>query len=82
MKRLLLPLLAALALPTAVNALSYEERLELCALHRANQISYKEVFIKLGFQEPLTKKEGGWRSAGPDMRSSVEDYCNFYGHGP
>ena len=44
MKRLLLPLLAALALPTAVNAeLSFEEKRETCALNRSGQITHEEA---------------------------------------
>ena len=76
MKRLLLPLLAALALPTAVNAeLTKKEKIETCSLYYSGQILKESVADKFGLKKPIrslaTKKS---------LRRAVDNYC-FYING-
>ena len=79
MRYLLLPLLAALALPTAANAgLNKEQRMEICARFWSNQITYKEAANKLDIKEPLSEAEGGYFSSPRKKKGSTYRYCSFY----
>ena len=70
MKRLLLPLIAALALPVAANTLSFEEKRDLCALYRAGQISQEKTSAQLGLKKPSYRNVR--------MDSALVQYCEFY----
>ena len=73
MHKLLIPLLAALALPTAVNAeLTKKEKIETCSLYYAGQILKESVADKFGLKKPIrslaTKKS---------LRRAVDNYCSY-----
>ena len=73
MSKLLISLLAVLALPTAVNAeLTKEEKIETCTLFYAGQISMEAVADKFGIKEPIrslaTKKS---------LKRAVDNYCLY-----
>ena len=67
---------------TSGNASAYEEARLLCARFYANQISYKEVAELLQLKEPITLKEGGWRSGTVfggklDISNAAKEYCKY-----
>ncbi len=70
MKRSLLPLLAALALPATANTLSFEDKREICALYRAGQVSQEKTAAQLGLKKP------SYRNVRFD--SALIQYCEFY----
>ncbi len=73
MKRLLLPLLAAIALPTAVNAeLTKKEKIETCALFAAGQIPHEYVADEFGLKKPL-----GTLGSKKPLRRAVRNYCYY-----
>ncbi len=73
MKRLLLPLLAALALPTAVNANSLFEVKDTCA-KVFFEISPKKAFRKLG----LTKNNYKGIKFYSDESARIVNYCKNF----
>ena len=65
MRYLLLPQLAALALPTAVHAgLSDEEKREICARYWEGQITHQDAASRLSLKEP-SHTEIGWLKKAP-----------------
>ena len=77
MKRLLLPLIAALALPVAANALTYDERFEICARYHANQITHQDAALKLNLKETVKDKDKRV-NAKLKLKDHVFTYCRFY----
>ena len=80
MKLLPLSLLPAIALPINVNALTWEERFDICARHRAHQITYQEVAELLSIKELTIDKEDRYNGSGMprDIKQSVKYYCDSY----
>ena len=80
MKRLLFPLLVALALPTAVNALTWEEIFDICARHKAHQITYQEAAELLSIKELTIDKADRYNGSGMprNIKQSVQYYCYAY----
>ncbi len=79
MKRLLLPLIASLALPTTVNALNFEDRVEICARYYSNQISIKQAASELGLKEAIIDKENYYLIFKTiTLKMVVNNYCQFY----
>ena len=78
MKRFLLPLLAALALPTAANAFSFEQKVETCARYEANQITITDAANQLDIKQPLKKSEGAQGPAPNELKYAISRYCNFF----
>ena len=75
MKRLLLPLLASLALPTAINASGeFEQIRKICALTMSGQITVQDGADQLGIKEPIDKFWVGK----PYLAGAVKNFCRFY----
>ena len=79
MKRLLLPLIAALALPTTVNAgFSFDEKRETCARYFSGQIPTEEIATKFDIKKPQYPLA---QIAGRKLSQAVKEYCWFFrGH--
>ena len=79
MKKLLLPLIVLLALPTAY-AETCEERLHICARHKAHQITYQKTAELLGIKEIKIAKEDRYNGNGMprNLKQAVTYYCNNY----
>ena len=59
MKRLLLPLLVGLAVPTAAIAgLSFDEKREICARYWGGQITHQDAASGLSLKESIHKEIG------------------------
>ncbi len=75
MKRLLLPIIAALVFQIPANALTSEEKRETCALLYAGQITNEDAAKKLGIQKPQYK----FLATTTKLSTGLYWYCHFYG---
>jgi len=70
MKNLLLLATSLTLMAPAANALTFEEKREICALWRAGQVSQEQTAGQLGLKKP------SFRNVRFD--SALMQYCDFY----